>query len=73
MKKTPITPKVLKKHGFVEETFEGHLYYVRGNVAVTQNPSWILCDLHAGKPLCTTEYVNTWEELEKSMYEGDIV
>ena len=73
MKETPITPKVLKEHGFLEKTIEGHLCYVRENVAVTQNPSWILCDLYTGTPLCTTECVNTWEELEKSMIEGGIV
>ena len=73
MKETPITQKVLKEHGFLEKTIGGHLCYVRGNVAVTKDTSWILCDLHTGTPLCTTEYVNTWEEFERSMSEGGIV
>lgn len=72
MNETKLTPEVLRNNGFREELRCGHICFVRGNVALIYNIVWIPCTLDFGQPLCQQSYVNTWEELERLMQEGNI-
>lgn len=73
MSKTPITPSVLKDHGFLEMTSDGNVFYVKGNVALAHSIAWEPCNLYTGVPLNTNVQISTLEELERLMIEGDVV
>lgn len=73
MNELPLTPQVLRDHGFVEKMRNGHLFFVKNNVAITYTYGWKPCTLDFGEPLCQLEPLNTWEELERLMQEGGVI
>lgn len=70
MSKTPITPSVLKEHGFSERTINGNIFYVKGNVALAHSIAWEPCNFDTGVPLNTNIQISTFEDLERLMNEG---
>ena len=65
-----ITEDLLIQRGFQKQINDGHVLYVKGK-AIVKEYGWVPCNYETGMPLSTCIYVDTIEQLERLIAEGD--